>query len=387
MFAHIRIIVHQHVTNRLCEDFFIKRLLAEHFDVMFYDLTDIYHKGLKGTDSGFRFVKKFDSLNEFEAHLKTEDIRNTLYIPYFIYEFKVVNVYRLLTRYNCPLGFMGRGMLPAPNLERKMYQVVLSKLTSLFDIAFVRRAIGQISAATVRKMGYIKKVDYMFNAGRVDHMAANLDHSHIVPFNSNDYSRFLKNKSDSKKIITTPYAVFIDEYLPYHPDVQMLGIKSVNAERYYKSMNDFFSKFEQEVGLQVVIAAHPKSNYDENPYGQRLLFKNVTESLIRDSNLVIDHFSTAISYAILNYKPLLVVCNKEIERVFPDLVRYATHVSAILDVPMLHIDDYKTGDRIPEPVVNVKCYDMYKYDYLTLPGAEGELDEDLFVAFLKSDAR
>ncbi len=387
MFAKIRIIVHQHVTNRLCEEFFVPRLFAEHFDVMFYDLTDIYHKGLAGVGGEFDFVKKFSSLKELESQLKTEDIPNTLFIPYFTYEYKVIDVYRLFTKYNCPLGFMGRGMLPAPNLERKMYQVVLSKLTSILDISFMRRAVGQLTAAVIRKKGFIKKVDYVFNAGRVGHLAANLGYQNAIPFNSTDYSRFLKIRSDQKKIIEGAYAVFIDEYLPYHPDVQMLGIKSVDADKYYTSINSFLDKFEEETGVNVVIAAHPKSAYTDNPYGRRPMFKGATEALIKDATLVIDHFSTAISYAILNYKPLLIVCNKEIERVFPDLVRYAVHVSTILDTPITHIDDYKAGEHIPQPAVNRECYDRYKYDYLTLPEAENEVDEDLFITFLKSGIR
>jgi hypothetical protein len=385
MFSKLRIIIHQPVTRRILEDFFVDRLIAERIDFLFYDLTSIYHKELKiAGESQNDFVIKFDQLSDFEGALSADNQEVTLYIPYFIYEFKVINAYRILTKYNCKLAFFGRGVLPSPNIQQTYFQIARRKFNSLGDPKFIWKGISRLYTNYLKKKGHIKKFDIIFNAGNFGYYTCGtsfeLFHAQIVPFNSRDYSRFLRSIDQQEVPVSGRYAVFLDEYLPYHPDVEMMGMKTVEAVSYYNSLNRFFETIEVRYNITVVIAAHPKSDYKENPYEGRMLIKDKTENLIKNSEFVIDHFSTAISYAILNYKPLLLIYTNSIKEVFLDLVEYAYHVSKTLDVDIINID--KNADFRLE--VNTVKYNDYRYGYLTMPEAESRYDEDIFIDFFKS---
>jgi hypothetical protein len=391
MFHKVRILVHQPVTPRLFQDFFVEKLISEDIDVMFYDLTPIFHPKLKiSGELKSASVAKFCTLKDFECRISTDDVKCTLYIPYFIYEYKVLSIYKILTKLKCKTAFMGRGMLASTTLNETYFQSAIRKFKSLLNWQFLVRSFAKIYSIELKKRGYVNSFDYIFNAGTHGHFTCGtpfeINTAQIVPFNSTDYTRYLKSLNSSYKLDKVKYAVFIDEYLPYHPDVDMLGVKTVTPDDYYSSLNHFFSKLELELGLTIVVAAHPKSNYSVNPYEGRLLIKDHTEDLIRDCEFVIDHFSSAISYAVLNYKPILLIYTNGIQNVFPNLVEYARQLSSILQLSMVNVDDNVDVDISSSLKVDREKYTKYKYDYLTAGEAESAYDEDLFLQFLKTEA-
>lgn len=385
MYSVVRILIHQPVTQRLFEDFFIKRLEKEGIDVKFYDLTEVFHKNLKivGEVKSSKVVK-FDKIEGLRSQIIKDDKHKTLYIPYFIYEYKVLEVYKIFSKFNCNIAFMGRGMLPFPNVNKSLFSILVKNFPSFFDLGFLKRGIGKLYATFLKKKGYVKKFDVIFNAGYMGHYTCGtgfeMNSAKLIPFNSTDYTRYLRSLNSKFSISKPQYAVFLDEYLPFHPDVEMAGMKTVHPESYFKELNTFFSKIEDSLQMEVVIAAHPKSNYNKNPYDGRILIKGETENLIKNSALVIDHFSTAISYAILNEKPLFIFYTEEMNIVFPNLIKYAHHVSSILDVEIANITKEKQINFSLK--INKEKYSEYKYNYLTMPEAEFLADEDLFMDFL-----
>ena len=92
---------------------------------------------------------------------------------------------------------------------------------------------------------------------------------YLFNFNYFDFDNYLEQKTD---IITSNTIVFLDEYLPYHPDFDLLKMEKINANQYYKELNNFFSKIEAHTSSRVVIAAHPKANYNINPFNNRPIY-------------------------------------------------------------------------------------------------------------------
>ncbi|MDM8177219.1 hypothetical protein QT327_23190 [Olivibacter sp. 47] len=72
----------------------------------------------------------------------------------------------------------------------------------------------------------------------------------------------------------------------------------------------FFDNIERLYNKPIIIASHPKANYN-NEYGNRIVIKEATARLVKDSDLVITHGSLSISYALLAQKPLLYVYFEE----------------------------------------------------------------------------
>lgn len=101
--------------------------------------------------------------------------------------------------------------------------------------------------------------------------------------------------------------VFIDQYLPYHPDFKLRKTKSVEPISYYKYLNDFFTKIEKKYNMEIVIAAHPSSNYEFNPFNNRKIVKFKTTEEIKKSKFIIGHYSTSLGLVTIEKKPLIII--------------------------------------------------------------------------------
>ena len=140
----------------------------------------------------------------------------------------------------------------------------------------------------------------------------------IIKAHSFDYELYLK--SISSKDESPPkgsYALFIDEFLPYHPDYIVRNkTPDVSAENYYPDLISFFKALEYDMETKLIIAAHPRSNYSQihSPYGNFETIQGNTCELVKHSKLVITHASTAISFAVLYNKPLLFLTSSKYSR-------------------------------------------------------------------------
>lgn len=132
--------------------------------------------------------------------------------------------------------------------------------------------------------------------------------------NAQDYDRFLleDGKEDlsileSEGLWANGYVVFLDEAHTHHSDNMNLGLKSwVTEEVYGKEIRDLFDFIEKQTGLDVVIALHPKAEYqDSSLYGGRKMIYARSRVLIKYSSFVITDISTAISYIMLYHKKML----------------------------------------------------------------------------------
>jgi hypothetical protein len=125
---------------------------------------------------------------------------------------------------------------------------------------------------------------------------------------SMDYAQALKITDE--ELILQPYAVFIDQYFNHHPDFKTKHIvHSFSAKQYYGELNKFLVNFEEQSGLKVVIASHPRRSeaHQQDFYPQFPLFYNKTGALIKNANLVLTHFSTAINFAVIFNKPFILL--------------------------------------------------------------------------------
>jgi len=130
-----------------------------------------------------------------------------------------------------------------------------------------------------------------------------------------DYDLYLKEKKhhSTKKDI----AVFIDQYLPFHPDNLTSGQQSpVDSDIYYSLLNNFFDKLEEETNLKVVIAVHPRSHYEKHPnyFKNRKCVRGKTVRLVKESQLVLSHFSTSLNLANLFYKPVIFLTSSNLDK-------------------------------------------------------------------------
>ena len=138
----------------------------------------------------------------------------------------------------------------------------------------------------------------------------------FIQANTIDYCECMKLKRASAREISEPYIVFVDEYLPFHPD----GIKTgfhLEPKQYYKSLRMLFEELQKATGKKVVIAAHPKADYNDERswcYEGFDVFQFKTAEMILHSDAAILEYACLAKSMVVTYeKPSLFITTDELE--------------------------------------------------------------------------
>ena len=198
--------------------------------------------------------------------------------------------------------------------------------------------------------------------------------THKIWAHSFDFDIYLECKDQIVPPVA-PYAVFLDEDMIYHSDYACLETRPPTTEQaYFASINGFFREFERSTGLSVIIAAHPRSNYELRPqlWGSRTAIYGKTAQLVRDASVVLCHQSTAISFAVLWRKPtIFLTMNKLIPSYFGPRIAF---MSTLLGAPLLNVD--RDRNQLPNVMPDIKslpsvdevAYAKYIDEYIKRPG-------------------
>jgi len=207
----------------------------------------------------------------------------------------------------------------------------------------------------------IKKYDLCFTAGQ---MCKDFAYARKkIGINLCDYKQ---NMITDNIELNNKYSVFVDINLPYHTDTYYSY--SINDKNYYNSLNNFFEKYEDEYGIKVVIAAHPKSKYTEETFRGRNIYYLKTAELIKSCEHVFIHHSTAISYAILNYKPITFLVTDDMRNSTDYMLTKG--LADYLNNELINVN-HLTSKNIKISELNKFLYDQYKYDYIVSRETEG----------------
>lgn len=166
-----------------------------------------------------------------------------------------------------------------------------------------------------------------------------------------DYDLYLAGREGPRREGT---AVFLDEWVPYHPDYVRLSVAPYSsAERYYPALRAFFDRFERETGLRVVVAAHPRSRYEDHPdlLGGRRVERGRTLELLRAANAAIAHASTAVGQAVLFGLPIVITTTDDLRASLEGPIIEATAAALgkkSLDLDHLGAVDWKSELALDE---------------------------------------
>ena len=209
--------------------------------------------------------RTISSFKEFECSIIENLGSSTLYIVYMNYDYITYSCYRKLSLYDCDILYCINGVLPDVMTPCRSYnfQTILRGIKN--HIAFYKLRTPSIKPAkfelrTCAKAGHAYKTD---------------DNTISIAYNSTDYEDSL-HLSDYH--VEEPYIVFLDQYLPLHPDNKLAGEQGADVKLYFEQMNHLFDVLEQNHQCRVVIAAHPAAKgYNEgNPFGCQLITGKIT---------------------------------------------------------------------------------------------------------------
>jgi hypothetical protein len=209
--------------------------------------------------------------------------------------------------------------------------------------------------------------------------------SKILWLHSLDYDLFLQEK-DKQTYSSEKYAVFLDEYVPHHPEYSMFGMRSPSSpDDYYPVLNQLFGKLEKKFDLKVIIAAHPRSCYEKYPdyFESRECIRGRTSELIKNAHFVITHCSTANNFTVLFEKPVMFVTTNAINasHMGPLIKLLSSYLGVVL------INLCTNYDINQEPRINKQKFDNYRNEYIKIDGTPELPFWQIFSDYIKNMQR
>lgn len=188
------------------------------------------------------------------------------------------------------------------------------------------RAVRKPSVLLLRWAANIQSANVMALVGgnAALRRARNAGIAKIVCAHSSDFDTYVAMQATSCPVASDKQiGVFLDENMPFHPDLQAGCFKRVEEAPYFAQLADLFDTIERELECTIMIAAHPRSRYavTDPRFGGRSVVTGRTIELVRDATFVLCHESTSVNFAVLLDKPVVFVSVPAI-----DATEYGTFV-------------------------------------------------------------
>ncbi len=376
------------LTQKVYNDFYFNEVESIGLKVEYWDVSSLFFKTIPGVEDSSYLTKKikFNTYKEIEEQLKSErSLDKCLFISIMSFDQLIIKLYKLLTKYNCNLGVFGRNVLPFGANTNMSIIDYLKKI----NIKRISNFIKFQLLLKYLKNGKIKKYDYVFLAGNYGWRGigrinqTDINNSIKININSDDYDActMLSNKIDS----TNKYILFLDEYLPLHPDTILLGIKTIKPNDYYPELNKYFDFVEKKYGLPIIIAAHPKAlkYHNKNYFNGRQVLFNQTAALTKDALFVIAHDSTSVNYPIYFNKIIHFITSNNIMNDITEVHWNTLNFAKYLGCNYQYFDNYNDMFNIVEELP-IRNYEQFKLDFHTSPQTENKKTVEIFLNFLRS---
>jgi len=185
-----------------------------------------------------------------------------------------------------------------------------------------------------------------------------------------DYDLFLEQEKIHSMTIMNS-TVFLDLYAPFHEDYDICGLpRLITAEKYYPSLCKFFDRVEKDQNTKVVIAAHPRSHYEDHPdyFNKRIVRSGQTIEMVRNTQFVITHDSASFNFAIMYYKPMIFIVTEEMVK--NNLTGMVRNMASWFGKEPINIDETLSIDWMKELRVNKEQYDNYINTFIKMKGTE-----------------
>ena len=265
-----------------------------------------------------------NSLEELKINLKKIVNNKTFLIINFYPNFKNYKIFLLFKKYN-----LRRINLLCSYLPIQEYDKNRNFLFVLFR-SLILKYYFNITSDIILYSGKLSIQNQKFLIDK---------NTELISSHSFDFENILKLKnSDYYKPKNDEYAVFIDQNILNHPDIISLNEEYANRDKYYLELNQLFNDIEKEYNLFVIILAHPTSNYKiHNPFNNRKIVSNKTNLYIKNSKLVLSHYSTAINYAVIFNKPIISILSNHYHKNF---IRHIKISSVFLKSTLIDLSTY-----------------------------------------------
>ena len=286
----------------------------------------------------------------------------TFVVCYLGYALANLGIYRAISRSGASYGVHLSGAIP-PVYAGQSSTAFLFRRLKAFNVAHIINSL--FSRVPFHKIG-IRPARLVFVTGaRPRGNPYPVDRgTEYVTLHGLDYDLYLKTREDSF-VVDPKVGVFLDEFRAYHPDYASMGERSpVSPDAYYSALRGFFSSLEARFNVRIVVAAHPRSCYEDFPgiFGAREVIRGRTAQLVARSGFTLMHASTSISFPVLFQKPIVFMTTDEIARSYEGPM--VGQMAALLGKKAVNIDQPLALDWEKEMSIDQDAYRRYRDTYL-----------------------
>jgi len=385
-YKHIKKIIYlaiQHLDSRNFERFGIKLFQESGFAVEYWDVTPViyadafYNYALPTKSVNFEGIRTFREAGKLYKQLA--DLRSdTLVIDLMSFNHKFKAFYKVLSRSKANYALIAANTYPdindintpAANASRRLKKLFTPNLPGLWRDSILPKlpaTLFGIRPASLVMIGgerALKKYPH-YPIGR---------NTEVILAHSFDYDLYLKEPKQAP-VPARPSAVYLDSYFPFQREWQMyFGFRAedkMDIKRYYELLNNFFAQVEKEYKVEVVIAAHPRSDYKIRPdcFMGRKCVKGETIKLVRESKVVLSQDSLSVGYANLFNKPIIFF--NQPTPILPEVFASVISATAQLHGKKMHYIDNGAYsiDWQTELEVSRGHYENYRRLFLKTPGS------------------
>lgn len=356
------------------------------FDVKYIDIVSIIKsKHLEDTcpDSLKDNVIYFDRIRNFRSFFK-EQKGTCIVISDIGFQGNSAWFFRILSKYNIPYCSTDSGFSKVKEkavvttvknqvnekIRRLRFSKLIKKPLQLLDYYCTKLILKPADLLLIYRRKVRKRLRKVCD-----------QNTRIVYTNSPDWDVAMQEQEE--RIVKDRYVVFIDQYIPYHPDFIMENI-SIKASQYYHDLNLFLKKIQEQTGLKIVIAAHPRRmNQHDDDYPFDIIY-NKTANLVRYSEFVLLHYSSAINFAIIYSKPMIFLNSPIFKK--DDMDVFVNDMASNFHCQMLNFSDIALGEK-EGLVLNTTipdAYRKYKEEHLQHPMSDGKMAYEHLLEFIES---
>ena len=290
------------LTQRRLKAFNIDILIEKGFHVEFWDLS-AYCFGVKIAHTIEQdYIQKFQT--RYEILQAIDQQLNYAAQTIFIFEGYLAKIQPALNNYLRRKG----GVTVCYEINTTAVSRPLSfaeriKLLSRRPWKIPQLIFGKCSRMLKRRIN--QSFNYVISSGNIFPADFSVNHS--------DYELFLELSNHPQAPmdpeLPAQYIVYLDDFFPYHPDYRSHGLNIDHlAAPYFESLQKFFTRLETQLGMPVIVAAHPKAEYT-NELGRRRIEYGKSVRLVQDATYVVATASASIGFAVMFHKPLLLIKN------------------------------------------------------------------------------
>lgn len=359
-FKNICFLIQTPLSERDYKRFGAERLQSRGFDVFFMDLSQLVNPDyVSGAAKAYPYKNSITvtSMPDFEVKLASFS-GSALFIDIIGGRPETLFIYRAFTRLNLPYAELNSNTVPVPgpSLAGKIYRT-LKQVPYDLALSLVRRPDFVVRGGSRN----VKRLPYP--SGKTE----------LIWAHTLDYDLYLDHiNGDHEAPANGKYAVFLDEYFPFHPDYQLTGGNMnpfSDPDVYFNELNEMFGEIENKLGMTIIIAAHPRSNYAEvgNRFKGRKIVQSSTLELTANASLILAHASTSINFAVLFDKPVVFMMPEKVKH--GGYGRFIRNFADCLGKTPLDIQTIRATNLKQELTVNKSKYGSYKQNYIKTKGS------------------